>query len=51
MVVRREAKEETSLKLSQMQYLITDQKYDCDIYICDIERFKPRHIEPDKVGP
>ena len=33
-----------------MQYLVTDQDYDCDIYICDIERFKPRRIEPDKAG-
>ncbi len=48
---RREAREETDLELSQMQYLVTDQDYDCDIYICDIERFKPRRMEPDKVGP
>ena len=39
---RREAREETGLKLPQMQYLVTDQDYDCDIYICDIERFKLR---------
>ena len=39
---RREAKEETGLELPQMQYLITNSDYDCDIYICDIERFKPR---------
>ncbi len=39
---RREAREETGLELSQMQYLVTDSDYDCDIYICDIERFKPR---------
>ncbi len=48
--VQRKAKEETSLKLSQMQYLVTDQDYDCDIYICDIKRFKPRQIEPEKAG-
>ena len=48
---RREAREETGLELSQMQYLVTDQDYDCDIYICNIERFKPRRMEPDKAGP
>ncbi len=47
----REAREETSLELSQMQYLVTDQDYNCDIYICDIKRFKPRCMEPDKTGP
>ncbi len=47
---RREAREETSLELSQMQYLVTDQDYNCDIYICNIERFKPRQIEPEKAG-
>ena len=45
---RWEAREETGLKLSQMQYLVTDRDYDCDIYICDIERFKPRHMKPNK---
>src|SRR6266498_1355982 len=49
--VRKEAREETGLELSQMQYLVTDQDYNCDIYICDIERFKPRRTEPDKAGP
>ncbi len=34
-----------------MQYLVTNQDYDCDIYICNIERFKPRRIEPEKAGP
>ncbi len=48
---RRETKEETGFELSQMQYLVTDQDYDCDIYICNIERFKPRQMEPDKAGP
>src|SRR6266542_3839342 len=47
---RWEAREETGLKLSQMQYLVTDRDYDCDIYICDIERFKPRRMEPNKAG-
>ncbi len=51
MAARREAREEISLKLSQMQYLVTDSDYDCDIYICDIERFKSRRMEPDKAGP
>ena len=51
MAARREAREETSLELFQMQYLVTDQDYDCDIYICDIERFKPKCMEPEKAGP
>ena len=51
MAARREVREETGLELFQMQYLVTDQDYDCDIYICDIERFKPRRIEPNKAGP
>ncbi len=33
-----------------MQYLVTDQDYNCNIYICDIERFKPRCMEPNKTG-
>ncbi len=33
-----------------MQYLVTDQDYDYDIYICDIESFKSRRMEPDKAG-
>ena len=49
--IRREAREETGLELFQMQYLVTDQDYDCNIYICDIERFKPRRTEPEKAGP
>jgi len=48
---RREAREEIDLELPQMQYLVTDQDYDCDIYICDIERFKSKHMEPEKAGP
>ncbi len=47
---RREAREETSLELPQMQYLVTDQNYDCDIYICDIERFKLRRMKPEKAS-
>src|SRR6266540_7233857 len=48
---RREDREKTGLELPQMQYLVTDQDYNCDIYICDIERFKSKRIEPDKAGP
>ena len=48
---RREARKETGLELPQIQYLVTDSDCDCDIYICDIERFKPRRTEPDKAGP
>ena len=47
---RRETRKETGFELFQMQYLVTDQDYDCDIYICDIERFKPRCMESDKAG-
>ncbi len=31
-----------------MQYLVIDEDYDCDIYICNIERFKPRYMKPFK---
>ncbi len=48
---RKEVREETGFELPQMQYLVTDQDYNCDIYICDIERFKSRHMEPEKAGP
>ncbi len=44
-ITRREAREETGLSLPQMQYLVTDEDYDCDIYICDIEKFKSRCME------
>ncbi len=40
-----------SLELPQMQYLVTNGDYDYDIYICDIERFKLRHIESLIAGP
>jgi len=40
--IRRETRKEISLELPQMQYLVTDKNYDCDIYICDIEKFKSR---------
>ncbi len=32
-------------KVFQMQYLVIDKDYNCDIYICNIERFKPRHMK------
>ncbi len=48
--VKREAKKETSLDLSQMQYLVTNGDYDYDIYIYDIKRFKPRCMELLKAG-
>ena len=48
---RWEAREKTNLELSQMQYLVTDRDYDCDIYIYDIERFKPRRMEFEKASP
>ena len=51
MAARREVKEETDLELSQKQYLVTDQNYDCDIYICNIKRFKSRRMESDKASP
>ena len=47
---RRKVRKETSLKLLQMQYLVTDEDYDCDIYICNIEWFKPKHMEFLKAG-
>ena len=51
MAVRWETREETGLELLQMQYLVTDQDYDYNLYICDIERFKSRCMEPNKAGP
>ncbi len=42
---KQEVREEIGFKLSQIQYLVTDENYNCDIYICDIKRFKPRCIE------
>ncbi len=45
-----EAREETGLELFQMQYLVTDKDYNYNIYICDIERFKLRHMKPLKTG-
>ncbi len=47
---RREVREETGLKLSQMQYLVTNKDYNCDIYIYDIKRFKSRHMEFLKIN-
>ncbi len=47
---RQEAREEADLELSQMKYLVTNEDYDCDIYICDIERFKSRCIKSLKAG-
>ena len=38
---KREVKEETDLSVIQLQWLVNDLKYDCDIYLCDIEKFKP----------
>ena len=39
--VKREVKEETDLSVTQLQWLVNNLKYDCDIYLCDIEKFKP----------
>ncbi len=50
-VARWEAREKTGLELLQMQYLVTDQDYDYNIYIYDIKRFKLKCMEPDKAGP
>src|SRR6266498_3966112 len=47
-VVKTEVKEETDLSVTQLQWLVNDLKYDCDIYLCDIEKFKPRRSEPNK---
>ena len=34
-----------------MQYLVIDEDYNYDIYICDIKRFKLRQMETEKAGP
>ncbi len=49
-VARWEVRKKTGLELLQMQYLVIDKDYDCDIYIYDIERFKSRYTELLKVG-
>ena len=48
--VKREVKEETDLSVTQLQWLVNDPQYDCDIYLCNIEKFKPRRNEPDKLS-
>ncbi len=50
-IAKREVREETGLELLQMQYLVTDRDYDCDIYIYDIEKFKLRCMESEKASP
>ncbi len=37
--------------MQYLEYLVTDEDYDYDIYICDIKKFKPRRMEPLKAGP
>src|SRR6266540_3410741 len=45
---KREVKEETDLLVTQLQWLVNDPQYDCDIYLCDIEKFKLRRSELNK---
>src|SRR6266498_4664039 len=47
---KREVKEETDLLVTQLQWLVNDPQYDCDIYLCDIEKFKLRRSEPNKAS-
>ncbi len=38
--VKREVREKTDLSVTQLQWLINDSNYDCNIYLYDIEKFK-----------
>ncbi len=40
-VAKREVDEETELKVIQLQWLVNDGHYNCDIYIYNIKKFKP----------
>ena len=40
-VAKREVREETDFSVTQLQWLINNNNYDYDIYLCDIEKFKP----------
>ncbi len=50
LAARRETREETGFELFQMQYLVINEDYDCNIYIYNIERFKLRCLESLKAG-
>jgi len=38
--VKKEVCEKADLSVTQLQWLVNDSNYDCDIYFCDIEKFK-----------
>ncbi len=38
--IKREIREKTDLSIIQLQWLVNDLQYDCDIYLCDIKKFK-----------
>ncbi len=39
-IVKREVQKKTDISVTQLQWLVNDSNYDCDIYLCDIEKFK-----------
>ncbi len=42
---KRKVYKETKLSVMQLQWLVNDPQYDCDIYLCDIEKFKLQRNE------
>ena len=38
---KKEVCEETDLLVTQLQQLVNDNNYDYNIYLCNIEKFKP----------
>ncbi len=45
---KREVKKKTEFVVMQLQWLVNDSQYNCNIYIYDIEKFKPRRNESTK---
>ena len=49
--VQREVMEETNLHIVP-KFLLTDPKFNCDIYICEVPHGeRAQHMEPEKNGP
>ncbi len=38
---KREVREKMDFSVTKFQWLVNDNQYDYDIYLCDIEKFKP----------
>ncbi len=48
--VCRETREEMDLHTA-LVYLITDKRFNCDLYTTDIEKRIPQWMKPNKNGP